>query len=92
MGTGELLTSRAKETEQPDAQDFKWSAENDEKSGKGVLDGLEDVGDHSSEDVSSDSIKAVFDVQQFDPVLAKQMALVNRAVDEIGMTKSQWWI
>ena len=36
------------------------------------------------------SDKEVFDVEPFDPVLARKMALVNSAIDEIGMTRYQW--
>lgn len=42
------------------------------------------------DDASSDSIKEVFDVQSIDPVLARKMTLVNKAIDEIGMTNFQW--
>ena len=49
-----------------------------------------DVQQHGFDDASSGSIKEVFDVQSFDPVLAKKMALVNEAIDEIGMTGFQW--
>ena len=45
---------------------------------------------NSSDDAYSTSIKEVFDVQRFDPVLAQKMALVNEAIDEIGMTGFQW--
>jgi hypothetical protein len=44
----------------------------------------------SSDDVSSDSVKDVFDAEAIDPVLSKKMALVNKAIDEIGMTSFQW--
>jgi hypothetical protein len=49
-----------------------------------------DVQEHGFDDASSGSIKEVFDVESFDPVLAKKMALVNEAIDEIGMTNFQW--
>lgn len=42
------------------------------------------------DDVSSDSVREVFDSTAIDPVLSKKMALVNRAIDEIGMTSFQW--
>jgi hypothetical protein len=32
----------------------------------------------------------VYDVSTIDPTLAKKMALVNNAIDEIGMTPWQW--
>lgn len=44
----------------------------------------------SSDDISSDSAENVFEVKDYDPVLAKKMALVNKAIDEIGMTSFQW--
>ena len=34
--------------------------------------------------------KEVFDQSAIDPVLAKKMALVNDAIDKIGMTPFQW--
>jgi hypothetical protein len=43
-----------------------------------------------SDDGASDSIKEVFDIEAIDPVLSKKMALVNKAIDEIGMTSFQW--
>ena len=43
-----------------------------------------------SDDVSSDSVKEVFDIEAIDPILSKKMALVNKAIDEIGMTSFQW--
>ena len=42
------------------------------------------------DDASSGTVSDVFDVKQFDPVLARKMALVNKAIDEIGMTGFQW--
>jgi hypothetical protein len=45
---------------------------------------------YASDDDSSLEVKEVFDVQIFDPVLAKKMALVNKAIDDIGMTDLQW--
>ena len=42
------------------------------------------------DDESSDSVKEVFDSTAIDPVLSKKMALVNKAIDEIGMTRFQW--
>ena len=32
----------------------------------------------------------VFDATKIDPVLAKKMALINGAIEEIGMTPFQW--
>lgn len=34
--------------------------------------------------------KDVFDTSDFDPVLAKKMALINDAIDQVGMTPWQW--
>lgn len=45
---------------------------------------------HGSDDSSSDSVKEVFSVEHIDPVLARKMALVNEAIDSIGMTGFQW--
>lgn len=42
--------------------------------------------DHESLSTTSD----VFDVKAIDPVLSRKMALVNAAIDEIGMTNFQW--
>lgn len=42
------------------------------------------------DEASSSSIDEVFDVKSFDPVLARKMALVNTAIDEMGMTSFQW--
>jgi hypothetical protein len=47
-------------------------------------------GPDSSDDTSSGSVKDVFDAEVIDPVLSKKMALVNKAIDEIGMTSFQW--
>lgn len=41
-------------------------------------------------DSLSDSVKNVFDVEAIDPALSKKMALVNKAINEIGMTSFQW--
>ena len=45
-----------------------------------------------SSDTSIDVQKEVFDVTQIDPILAKKMALVNDAIEQIGMTPFQWKI
>jgi hypothetical protein len=45
---------------------------------------------NDTSDTSSESLKEVFDVKQYDPVLAKKMAIVNQAIDDIGMTGFQW--
>jgi hypothetical protein len=44
----------------------------------------------TSDDSSSDEVKEVFDLEAIDPVLSRKMALVNKAIDEIGMTSFQW--
>ena len=46
--------------------------------------------DAASSDWSVDARKEVFDVTQIDPVLARKMALINEAIEEIGMTPFQW--
>ncbi|KAL2046753.1 hypothetical protein ABVK25_011583 [Lepraria finkii] len=43
-----------------------------------------------SSDSSIDLQKEVFDATKIDPVLAKKMALINEAIEEIGMTPFQW--
>lgn len=43
-----------------------------------------------SSDSGIDLQKEVFDATQIDPVLAKKMALVNEAIEQIGMTPFQW--
>ena len=47
-----------------------------------------EVGSGSVDDV--EFRKEVFDQKAIDPVLAKKMALINSAIDEIGMTPFQW--
>jgi hypothetical protein len=42
------------------------------------------------EDVQVDPTKELYDSTGLDPVLAKKMALINDAIDEIGMTPFQW--
>ena len=50
-----------------------------------------EVDEHAgSSDSSIDLQKEVFDATRIDPVLANKMALVNRAIEEIGMTPFQW--
>lgn len=47
--------------------------------------------DGSDSDSSKVSLgKEVFDQSAIDPVLARKMAIVNNAIDEIGMTPFQW--
>ena len=54
------------------------------------------IGHRSSENVLSDEDsgvdlrKEIYDTSAIDPILAKKMALVNNAIDEIGMTPWQW--
>ena len=43
-----------------------------------------------SSDSSVDLQNEVFDATKIDPVLAKKMALINEAIEEIGMTPFQW--
>ena len=45
---------------------------------------------YSSDNSTSGAVKEVFSVEQIDPVLAKKMALINDAIDSIGMTRFQW--
>ncbi|KAL8747402.1 MAG: hypothetical protein Q9190_000706 [Brigantiaea leucoxantha] len=45
---------------------------------------------YSSDNSPSGAVKEVFSVEQIDPVLAKKMALINDAIDSIGMTRFQW--
>lgn len=44
--------------------------------------------DDTSDDISFS--RDVYDSSRVDPVLAKKMALINAAIDEIGMTPFQW--
>lgn len=47
----------------------------------------------SRSDSSSDKsgpADEVYDSSRVDPILARKMALVNAAIDEIGMTPFQW--
>ena len=49
--------------------------------------------DNSNDSSSEDAVdlnKEVWDSSAVDPVLAKKMALINRSLDEIGMTPFQW--
>ena len=50
-----------------------------------------EVDEHAGSGNSSIGLeKEVFDATKIDPVLAKKMALVNEAIEEIGMTPFQW--
>ena len=50
-----------------------------------------EVDEHAgSSDSSIDLQKGVFDATKIDPVLAQKMALINEAIEEIGMTPFQW--
>ena len=50
-----------------------------------------EVDDHAGSSESSiDLQKEVFDTTKIDPVLTKKMALINEAIEEIGMTPFQW--
>ena len=53
-----------------------FSSQNDEHAG--------------SSESSVDLQKEVFDATEIDPVLARKMALINSAIEEIGMTPFQW--
>lgn len=44
----------------------------------------------SQYEASSSSNSDVFDIKAIDPVLSRKMALVNTAIDGIGMTSFQW--
>ena len=44
--------------------------------------------DSGSNDVNLEN--EVYDFSDIDPILAKKMALINNALDEIGMTPFQW--
>lgn len=48
------------------------------------------VVDSQYEAASTSSNSDVFDIKAIDPVLSRKMALVNTAIDEIGMTSFQW--
>lgn len=52
-------------------------------------DSVEEVVTNESQ-VRIDLRKELYDSTKIDPVLAKKMALVNDAIDEIGMTPFQW--
>lgn len=45
---------------------------------------------NKSDGASANGASHVFDAKQIDPVLARKMAFVNAAIEEIGMTKFQW--
>lgn len=77
-----LSGSSDPEYDNPLADQKEFSAGKDDRSVCGE--------ERSSDSGSSTSVKEVFDIQQIDPVLAKKMALVNQAIDEIGMTSFQW--
>jgi hypothetical protein len=47
-------------------------------------------GNAGSATSSSSSLQEVFDARPIDPVLAKKMARVNQAIDDIGMTTFHW--
>lgn len=50
----------------------------------------DDSGNLSSRDTSIDLKNEIYDSTNVDPILARKMALVNSAIDEIGMTPFQW--
>lgn len=43
-----------------------------------------------SDDDASNSIDAIIDAKSYDPVLTRKMALVNSAIDGIGISRFQW--
>lgn len=47
-----------------------------------------EVDEHAASSI--DFQKEVFDATKIDPVLGKKMALINEAIEEIGMTPFQW--
>lgn len=49
---------------------------------------VKDDSDTISDDVNL--ANEVYDSSAIDPILAKKMALINNAIDEIGMTQFQW--
>lgn len=50
-----------------------------------------EVDEHArSSDTSIDLQNEVFDATKIDPKLAQKMALINEAIEEIGMTPFQW--
>jgi hypothetical protein len=51
---------------------------------------VQHVQEHNDDSSSDQSVKEVFTVEAIDPVLQRKMALVNGAIDEIGMTGFQW--
>jgi hypothetical protein len=48
------------------------------------------VDEHKTEDDTSGFYEDVLDTSLIDPVLTRKMALVNGAIDKIGMTPFQW--
>jgi len=47
-------------------------------------------GEENKDEDSIDLQKEIYDTTAVDPILTKKMALVNSALDEIGMTPFQW--
>jgi hypothetical protein len=48
------------------------------------------VDEQKTEDDTSGFYEDVLDTSSIDPVLTRKMALVNAAIDKIGMTPFQW--
>lgn len=67
-----------------ESRNYAESYPNNEKSPVVVVD------KEDRDEASSSSLNDVFDVKAIDAVLARKMALVNSAIDEIGMTGFQW--
>ena len=61
----------------------------DESKGAPPAAGADGAAESGSENMAGYS-KEVLDLSGIDPVLAEKMALVNTAIDEIGMTSFQW--
>ena len=70
------MSAKPASTAYPKDTKHAFSSEIDETAGSG--------------DSSIDRQKEVFDATQIDPVLAQKMALINEAIEEIGMTPFQW--
>lgn len=90
MGVTNELDSRAVHPEEIDYTPYGNDAAIDKGAIKIQTSSHGQARESGSDDASSDSLKEVFSMEGFDPVLAKKMALVNEAIDRIGMTTFQW--
>jgi hypothetical protein len=81
-----ITTEKNGPIQQGNLSDSDASTSQNVLSAKEIVQGRENVADNGS----TETLKEVFDVKEFDPVLAKKMALVNQAIDDIGMTPFQW--